>query len=73
MGTAGLAVLPSLAAAPAEVAKSKIVYRVLPLSGKKYSRSFLKFSEQKTFASAAEAVRRVKDRSLGYRLVSQPV
>jgi hypothetical protein len=45
---------------------------VRPLPGKKYSPSFLKFCERTKFTSAAAAVRRVKDRSLGYLLVAQP-
>jgi hypothetical protein len=74
MGTAGLAVIPSFGAdvAPAAV-PAKLVYRLRPLPGKKYSRSFIKFSKQMTFASAAAAVRRVKDRSQGYQLVAEPV
>ena len=73
MGAAGLAVIPTLIATPGEKPKTSIVYRIRPLPGKKYSRSFLKFSKQMKFASAPEAVRRVKDRSLGYLLVAQPV
>lgn len=73
MGTAGLAVIPSLIAAPAADAKVKIIYRLQPLPGKKYSPSFLKFCKRTQFDSAQAAVRRVKDRRHGYRLVAQPV
>lgn len=76
LGTAGLSVIPSLAiaaAAPATKPKAKMIYRLEPLAGKKYSPSFLNFCQRSRFASAKEAVRRVKDRSFGYRLVAQPV
>lgn len=76
LGTAGFAVVPNLLAAPGEKVvpvKPSVFYRIRPLPGKKYSRSFLNFSERMTFTSAAEAIRRVQDRSQGYLLVTQPV
>ena len=77
MGTAGLAVIPAFGADAASVAPAampaKLVYRLRPLPGKKYSRSFLNFCQRSQFDSAAAAVRRVKDRSQGYQLVAEPV
>jgi hypothetical protein len=74
MGAAGLAFVPALVAVARadDQAKAAVVYCVRPLPGKKYSPSFLKFCERTKFTSAAAAVRRVKDRSLGYLLVAQP-
>ena len=71
MAAAGLTVVPSFAAASGETNKTKIVYRIHPLPGKKYNPSFLKFCGRMKFDSVAEAIRRVKDRSLGYLLVTE--
>ena len=48
------------------------IIRIRPVSGTEYSPSFLRFCERMKFSSVREAVRKVKDRSVGYRLVAEP-
>ena len=73
VGFAGpaLALFPFLATAALtpEVTAGKI--RIQPLSGKKYSPSFLRLSARARFNSIEDALRRVKNRRVGFAVCSE--
>ncbi len=51
----------------------KTLVRIRPIVGKHYSPSFLRFCQRTRFQSVQEAVSKIKDRSIGCRLIMESV
>ncbi|MGI8966141.1 MAG: hypothetical protein ACR2H1_08670 [Limisphaerales bacterium] len=47
--------------------------RIQPIPGKTYSPSFLRFCQRARFSSVNEAVKRVRDRNIEYRVIAESV
>ena len=65
------ATIPLLAFRSRKSAAATRVVRVRPVPGRYYSPAFLRLCERSRFRSAQEAIKRVKDRSVEYRLVCE--